>query len=516
MVDTRGSLGTCTVLCIVVTACGGGGGGAADAGGTDAAPDASVNDASVDSAVLDGSIADAGNDAAPFTGTDHPIDTSSSTFDCADNDVQPGDRVTIQGTSRGPLRINNCIGTPSQRITIRNDVSLSGPLAIARTSAQSGNFIFNCHDCVHVNFDGSGKWAGAPAGTCGVSSWAGHASVLGTDNCGIRVTTTANGDSPSIFVRFGGTSRHVTIKGVEVDGVWPALAVNGIGIGINDHDQNLTDPSNPGGPSGEEWREGVIIEHVYIHGTEGEAIYFGPNYNTGGADDWKLRNNEIRYSYTADIGYDCISMKSTIAGYNHIHHNYVDGCGLTGDPPSTGNSGAGIDFFEGGGQIYNNFVTNTLRAGLLQGTLNLPLSWGPLPSDFYNNVVVSAGDNGINVYRQDSADAMAQPTLYNNTIISPAGQGIATNSTLTSCEVRDNIIADAGGSPVSGPCTDVNNLTGTVSSMQFTAAGAGDYSLAPGSPAIDTGGSSCPATDHLDAARPAEGGCERGAYEFHP
>ena len=91
----------------------------------------------------------------------------------------------------------------------------------------------------------------------------------------------------------------MTIRGVEVDGKWPSLSKDGIGIDVNDH--AIDAASNPG-----VWREGLLIEYNYVHNTEGEGVYIGPNYPQG---DLPLRNIEIRNNVVEDTGWDGINLK---------------------------------------------------------------------------------------------------------------------------------------------------------------------------------------------------------------
>ncbi len=142
--------------------------------------------------------------------------------------IRPGDTVILTGRARGAISFSNCRGSASSPIVIRNDVSESGPLVVS----QSGDgFLSQCVDCENVVIDGTGKWAGAPAGACGAALEDGEWK-LGTRQCGIVFKCTSG--SPQSSLRLGGDSKFVIIKGVEVDGNLPTCNA-GIGISVNDH-----------------------------------------------------------------------------------------------------------------------------------------------------------------------------------------------------------------------------------------------------------------------------------------
>ena len=420
---------------------------------------------------------------------DHAIEPQTASFNCSA--VKPGDTVTLSGGTRGPLKITNCDGTVGNPIVFRNDPRAAGPTVIRRTSGGTGGFVLHCVDCVGVVFDGSVKWAGAPAGR----------------TYGIKITMAAGG-SPSAFLKLAGLSRFVTIRNVEIDGTWPGVGQNGIGISVNDHSKKSAD--HPG-----VWYEGIVIERNYVHNVQGEGLYIGPNWYTGGLP---LRNIEIRENVIEDTGWDGIQLKSAIGGTNLIHHNVVRRVGRESDNGQL----LGISVLDGTGHIYNNWVERSGDAGIQHFIGNLPRSYGDQLGEVYNNVVINSGQVGSTPghgIASNGRDGLA-PTvarIYNNTIVGATDFGIYVGSDATGGFVRDNIVADAGEKPIVVPATvsQENNRVGSASQMAFVDPSGLDFHLRPDSPARDAGSSNnFPKTDFDDTPRPQDGQVDQGAFEY--
>ena len=398
------------------------------------------------------------------TGDRFNVSPSTTTFNCATQNVGAGDVIVIPGGTRGPLTILNCVGSANNHIFVRNDTTSNGPAIIRRSSGAGGGFIFVCENCRYVTIDGTGKWNGASSLGCGALD-IGSGRPPAIRNCGIKVTPSTSGnDSPSSFLALKGNSRFVTLRGVEVDGNWPTgNGTNGNGLVVNDHSYNLPNGVTQASPT--EWREGVVLTDNYVHETQGEGIYFGGNFSSEAYDDLPLRNNEMSYNIVRDAGYDCVSMKSSIAGTSRIHHNWVSGCGLTHDDASTGNSGACIDNFEGAfTQIYNNYAENCYGPGFVANTQNRPASYGPMPISVYSNTFVRPGTPSNNkpcivISRRDTTNAEIEPNIYNNTCTDPDGIAIRVDASISPCTIRDNILNGEGThDDISAPsCTVTNN-----------------------------------------------------------
>ncbi len=336
----------------------------------------------------------------------HSVPTSTVKVDCATygGGVKPGDRIILMGPSRGPISISNCSGTVSSPITVTNDSNAAGPLVVKHTS---GGTMASCTDCEHVIIDGTGKWVGAPAGTCGANVDANKGGwVFGKTQCGI-VLQCMTGAAKGLHL--DGSTKHITVKGVEIDGNFPTCTV-GSGVFVNDHNYKLAD--HPG-----QWREGIVLRNLYIHDSPGSGIYFGPNQNDEGAGDLQLRNNEIAYNYVDRSGCDGMKYKSVIAGASSIHHNYVTNTGLIDHGNDTGCTSNGIILFEAGyTDVYNNYVESPspvstgTGACITQVVSNLPASKvAAVPTRFFNNVVTNCKGNGIASTRSSSTLAAPQP-----------------------------------------------------------------------------------------------------------
>jgi hypothetical protein len=430
---------------------------------------------------------------------DRTISASTGTFDCSS--LGPGDTITLESGTRGPLVIRNCNGTASNPIVIRNDTRGNGPTIIRRSSGNAGGYVFMCNTCIGVKIDGSYKWQGAPA----------------SKTYGIKVTMTGGG-SPSAFLRVSGLSRFVTIRNVEVDGAWPGVADNGIGISVNDHGVKRSAYPNL-------WREGFLIEHNYVHNVEGEGMYVGPNYREG---DLPLRNIEIRYNLVEDIGWEGINTKSMWEGDNSVHHNVVRRAGSNGSQTNKPTQYSGINNNGGTVKIYNNWVESTGQHGIQVWVQEGPRESegkGPFRAEVWNNVIVRAGglwrshmagSFGINVGAQDGCEKPV-PLIYNNTIVDSRENGIRLTSNVGSGFVRDNIVANAGGNAITAPnyVDLINNRVGSVSQMGFEDPDRRNYRIRADSPARNNGGTAFPQYDYEDVSRPQDGAPDQGAYEHN-
>jgi hypothetical protein len=434
----------------------------------------------------------AGGNSVALAAT-HFVSAATSSLD--GSTLNPGDTIVLAGGNRGPITLANLTGTAANPIVIRNDATASGPTVIRRTAPASGGFVFLCNSCVHVKIDGSAKWVGAPAGI----------------TYGIRITTIATGDAPSTFLMMAGLSSNFTIRNVEIDGRWPDLSVDGIGIQLNDHALKASEYPNV-------WRHGILIERNYVHDVEGEGLYIGPNWVTEGIP---LRDVEIAQNRVEDTGWDCIQLKSAIQGKNLVHHNRVLRCGVNGDGAPSQHHG--ISCYEAMCDIYNNWIERVGEHAIQHYVRYAPSSLGPFPSDIYNNVAIDAGvtgpqdGQGISVGREDAAAALPIPTIRNNTIVRTESAGVSVNPNVLRGAIRDNIVADAGSAPISAPevVEGVNNRIGSVTSIGFVDAIRMDFHLREDSPARDSGSTSLfPSYDFDGESRPHGSAADQGAFEF--
>jgi hypothetical protein len=405
---------------------------------------------------------------------------------------EPGDVIELAHGTHGPLVFQNFAGLAAQPITIRNG---NGVVIVRRTSAATGSFVLSLRNCQHVTLDGSN------AG----------------ESYGIQVMYASSGtDAPSAFIQLwdngaglaaGTPTEAITIRYVEVDGGWPTNSTDGIGIQLNDGDQ-FTRALHP-----TQVRDGLLIEHCYVHDVEGEGMYIGPNWTDG---DIPVTNVEIRYNTVDDTGWDGIQVKSCFEGTNSIHHNTVRRVGSRMDALFYQHYGIAID--SGRGDIYANWIEDSGHHGIQVYTASGPTTgYDPFPAAIYNNVIVRpgstyyvAGDStdGI-VTGSQTGTIRVVPAIYNNTIIDPQSRAIDVNSNTTSGFVTNNICIDSSGVSAPGGVTVTNNPT----SATFVDDGADDYHLAAASLASGTVGTDIAATDFDGDAR-ANGTADCGAYEW--
>lgn len=437
----------------------------------------------------------------------HQVAPGTETIDCASfaGGVEAGDTLVLMGRSRGPVKLVNCFGKPGTPIVVRNDVTQSGPLVIE----QSGSgFQTQCDNCEHVLIDGTGKWAGAEDGVCGASLVNGEWR-LGTRQCGIVLKCV--GGSPHSGLRLSGSSKNVTVKGLEVNVNFPTCKT-GIGISVNDHKYV--------GKQGE-WREGIRLLNNYVHSTEGEGIYVGPNQANNYDGAMQLRNNEIAHNFIDRAGCDAINYKSAIAGQSSIHHNYITNTGRTNRGAEDGCTGSGIDLWEGGfTEIYSNYVEAPSSVADGPGhCINFAVknlsraAVDTVPVSIYNNVLRNCKGHGVNASRGSTTAPETSVSVFSNTVVPPiGGKGINVTSAVATCTLRDNIVA--GKTLAANHCSVVNNSTDAVEMQRFRDASGGDFRLTATSPAVDVGTKNCPDVDHIGTARPQENACDVGAFEF--
>jgi hypothetical protein len=449
---------------------------------------------------------------------DHFVSRTTLQFD--GSKVAPGDTVTLQAGARPQLNILDLRGTAEKPILVRNDVTASGPVVISRTSATNGGQVFACISCIHVVIDGTGKWNGAPeAAYCGAPA--------GRDGCGIKVTANVKGDLPTIFLRLPGFTSDITVRGVEIAGRFPESGP-GMNVGVKLDDVSLKAVDYPG-----VWRENVIFEKNYVHNTLTEGFYIGPiccgpegtdrGAHTGG---FPLRNITIRHNLVENVGWDGMQLKTAYQGTNNIHDNIIRNSGLdtrTDIPPG---ELMGIGCENSRCNIYRNLVLGSGESSYQLRNHTLAAEFGPLEVNIFNNVSVNAGSmgtsngHGVTLMRESGDVARQKISVYNNTIINPAIDGIGVRGANLGSDTRisSNIIASAGRSPImvpSGSTVTGNGISDAAGTFRFVDLANGDFRLSDDSPARDAGSSALFAAEDFNGVeRPQGSAPDQGAFEF--
>ena len=354
---------------------------------------------------------------------DHLVFGIASSFDCDEQGVEPGDTITLVGTRRGAIRFSNCFGAPGKEITIRNDASESERLVV---SAEGSTVPVVCNNCQYVILDGTGKWSGAPAGSCGLTI-AGRKWTFGRTQCGIRLTSTG---APVAFIRFTGSSRFFTIRGIEVDG----SGAGPPGIGIFTNDNAYTRTEHP-----DEWREGITITQNYIHDTATEGLYLGHNRAPGvaGEDNLDLRNVTVSRNIIETTGRQAINIKSALEGRNRVFHNYLRDAGNEKATQVVEYKDSVVDHYENWTQEGPNGCVAWVGSETEE-------HFGDFEVSARGNVLVDCGRNGFRIGSLSRNDSYV-PAIYDNTIVRMgAGKCIFIDTAVRQVGiVRDNICAGA-------------------------------------------------------------------------
>lgn len=276
--------------------------------------------------------------------------------------------------------------------------------------------------------------------------------------------------------------------------------------------------------------DGLHIHHNYIHDTiGGEGMYIG--WTSDGHPD--VANVSIHDNLIERTGWDGMQLNRS-RGMNAIYNNYILGYGINSitydNPPAQYYfwQSAGIAVSRTTGlSIHNNWtqVGNQYSAGGLS-------LFVADTTKVYNNVFV-AGDLGARdpqsaVYVSTSPTVVAGATvsLLNNTIVEPDNHGIQfAGSYNVPTTITNNLIArPIHGTFIVNPTSSTPTLQSYVHASTLAGAGLvdaanGNFHLAAGSPAIDTGtnvSSSGVTSDFDGQPRPQGGGYDIGAFEHLP
>lgn len=478
------------------------------------------------------------------------INASSSQQDVNASSCSPGDTILLDfnGTSHtGKLVIRNIAGTSSSPVQIVNDTADATPATFSRASG-SGNFLFVITNSEHFVLDGTGKYSGAPSGTCGDDADLDEPDI---DKCGIFLTVTGAA-SPSSFLMITGTSHNFEVKGIACDGrkddatsVTPSGFFNsgGICFQVNDHTlllpQGITQLDVMNGVAGtsQYWRENIVVSDSVCKFHRGECWYLGPNYGTTPTTprEYPLRNIEmarLRCWHTAECGrlksvFDTWSIHDMVAfdagAYDNVPANPAIYCYTV------------FEAGEGTGEFYNNKCINMKKGAHLNGgegvnfqSLQRPSSFGIVEIHAYGNLIYDTAASCLSANVPSTSLAGVRVIADYNTLVDcgvETGFGKALNASgIASGSLARGNIAAGSNSSIDNEFTSSDNTTnGTASAQGFTTYTDDtdftddDFSLNGTGPNIDTGGTTCSAlTDLAGVSRPQGANCDRGAYEYEP
>lgn len=354
------------------------------------------------------------------------------------------------------------------------------------------------------------------------------------------LTITGNGDNDILYglaimrvergagLCFGSLSSNVTASYLEIGNT----ALSGI-IAKTDPNISLTSLRN------QFTMYDTHIHDNYIYNTGMEGIYIGSSFYNGMTIHYNEKDTLV-YPHV-NVGVQVYNNKVENTGRNGIQvSSAVSGClvrdnhVLYDSQSQTNNHMSGINI--GGGSvcdIYNNHIAFGKGSGIeIFGRGNMKV---------FNNLIEYPGSSiqsdemyfvsfKHGIYVQDiNTDPDAPVHLFNNTIISPNGDGIRfVNDKTTGSRIQNNIIIDPGSYRQIGDLAYINHpglplmVSHNLLALNLQHAGFkdpdnGDYYLKSGSPAVNTGinlSSYGITFDRLYNPRPNRGSFDIGAHEL--
>ena len=340
------------------------------------------------------------------------VKTDQTNVDGTRLGVHPGDTVYIESGHRDYLRFVNIHGDSLNYVIITN---YAGTVEVSNETFLYGIQIF---DCSFFRFSGSGDK---------------------NTKYGIKISKTA---AKSNGLSLDGSSTNFEIDHLDITQTGFA------GICANPK-PDCEDKLNRGNFV----QRNTIYHDNYIHSTWGEAFYIGHSFYTG-------------YTISCD-GVDKFVLPHELKGVR-IYNNVIDSCGYDGiqlgcatedceifgnkisyyGAQNEKNQNFGIIIAAGTtGKCYNNFIRN--------GTGNGINVFGLGNNSFYNNIIINPGydfsgkyvtTNSIGIFCDDRGTIAGRYfNFFNNTIISPKGDGIRFISTVTkNNKVCNNLILNPG------------------------------------------------------------------------
>jgi hypothetical protein len=374
------------------------------------------------------------------------------------------------GVRQRSLLILNMVGTPQNRITIKNSCA--------------GRTIFELADTINygILIQNSSKY--------------------------FRLTGTGSGDTYGILMN--GAANSILIGGLSTDFEVDHIEIKNSGFA------GIMAKSNNSGRTFV--MKNVSFHDNYVHHTiNGEGFYIGNTSWAVNGNQHDIDSLELYNNITDSTGSEGIQVGCTYSGHAKIYNNRVTNPGYN---PFEDFQSNGIQLGNGfSGQCYNNYIENARANGIIV------LGVGDI--SVYNNLIIRPHGRGLYT-GPATAEAGRKFSYIHNTVImpdtvSPAFQ-INVNGKQCYINILNNaiVIADTSRNKVYKIESGIASIKGNVvrnniNDFYFEDPAAGNYDLLPPSPALDSGiniDSLNVHTDYEYRSRPV-GQYDAGAYEFH-
>lgn len=415
--------------------------------------------------------------------------TGFTYFNGTASGVQPGDVICVMAGSKGGLQFTNVIGSAANPVIIKN---CGGQALIGGPTANNA-----------MLFIGSR-----------------YIRITGTGDAGFNYGLKIVGSSPGTQgIAVAGLSSNFEIDHMEIQNI----GYTGIMI-KSDPSSNCanTDAVRPNFTLYD-----VKIHDNYVHDTGGEGIYLGDSFYNGttvfcGSTQYchEVRGARIYNNRFENTGREAIQVGSGVDDIE-VYDNQVFNYGQANLPAQNG----GIQFGVGtSGRMYNNFIKAGKGPAIaIQGIGN----------DYvYNNVVVNPGEQAITINTRPTpltTDIVSQGWLggvyiINNTFINVGTKGVVEefiNNAPGNVLYNNLIVASSAPWDKTYTYTDWqkgnNVFIPVLADAKFTNPSLDDYSLLPGSPAINSGRDVATfgvTFDFNGTTRPAGASWDVGAFEL--
>ena len=278
---------------------------------------------------------------------------------------------------------------------------------------------------------------------------------------------------------------------------------------------------------------GCIVRNVYVHDSVSDGVL------TGFAVNFQLYSSRIELNGT-NGGDHNVYLSNSNAAYNglFVHDNVIDN-------PNAGNNiqlNADCDTLDTSG-VSTGKITgflierNLIYGGLVHAIMLIDASGGIIR----NNVMYGMANSGVQTGTQTGCNVGNSPGSNNNLIVNntidmgtgtagvrvvqPSSGTVFFNNIVVTGDPRDCVDDASGQNCATGSDgmgyyrVGLKLTTTTAATGVFGSYSGHDYTLAPGSAAIDTGvasggGAAAPKADMLFNGRPFGAGYDLGAYEY--